>query len=148
MIRETLPLAGTPFVELIAVMPKYSPFAEKAGMRRVGVQVSVKYVSKISSVLLEWGFDMQFLGSERYVTNKLEGLSPAELGMLREVFRCNRHPRFRKEFGGVGCRQIFFTRVDWEVAIGVADLVKFAKLIRVVGVLLQKFTCFGLVPMD
>jgi hypothetical protein len=26
--------------------------------------------------------------------------------------------------------------------------VKFAKLIRVVGVLLQKFTCFGLAPID
>jgi hypothetical protein len=118
LIRETLPLAGTPFVELIAVMPKYSPFAEKAGMRRVGVQVSVKYVSKISSVLLEWGFDMQFLGSERYVTNKLEGLSPAELGMLREVFRCNRHPRFRKEFGGVGVVRYFLRVLIGRLLLG------------------------------
>ncbi len=35
LIRETLPLAGTPYVELIAVMAKYSPFAEKAGMQKI-----------------------------------------------------------------------------------------------------------------
>jgi GNAT superfamily N-acetyltransferase len=137
LIRDTLPLCGTQFVELIAVMPKYSPFAEKAGMKRVAVQESVKSVSKISGVLLELGFDMQLLGSERYVRGKLEGLSSPELGRLREAFRCNRHPRFRKEFGGVGARQMFFTRVDWEVAIRAADVAKLARLVRVVGVLLQ-----------
>jgi ABC-type ATPase with predicted acetyltransferase domain len=35
LIRETLPLAGTPYAEMIAVMAKYRPFAEKAGMRKV-----------------------------------------------------------------------------------------------------------------
>ena len=35
LIRESLPLVGTDFVELIAVMAKYSPFAEKAGMKRM-----------------------------------------------------------------------------------------------------------------
>ena len=35
LIRETLPSAGTPYVEMIAVMPKYSPFAEKAGMQKI-----------------------------------------------------------------------------------------------------------------
>jgi ABC-type ATPase with predicted acetyltransferase domain len=34
LIRETLPFAGTPYVELIAVMPKYSPFAEKEACKR------------------------------------------------------------------------------------------------------------------
>jgi hypothetical protein len=35
LIRETLGLCGTDFVELIAVMAKYNPFAEKAGMKRI-----------------------------------------------------------------------------------------------------------------
>src|SRR5664280_514712 len=48
LIRETLPLAGTLYVELIAVMAKYSPFAEKAGMRRIAEQQSVESVSKVS----------------------------------------------------------------------------------------------------
>ena len=31
LIRETLPMVGTPYVEMIAVMAKYNPFSEKAG---------------------------------------------------------------------------------------------------------------------
>lgn len=35
LVRETLPLAGTPYVETLAVMARYNPFFEKAGMVRV-----------------------------------------------------------------------------------------------------------------
>ena len=97
LIRETLPLAGTKYVELIAVMAKYSPFAEKAGMRKVAEQQSVETVSKVSSVLLELGFDMHLLGSERYVKAKLENLTSAQLSKVREAFVRNKHPRFKKE---------------------------------------------------
>jgi len=31
LIRDTLPLTGTPYVEMVAVMAKYNPFGEKAG---------------------------------------------------------------------------------------------------------------------
>ena len=101
LIRETMPLAGTPYVELIAVMAKYSPFAEKAGMRKVAVQQSVETVSKVSSVLLELGFDMHLLGSERYIKAKLENLTSAQLSKVREAFVRNKHPRFKKEFSVV-----------------------------------------------
>ena len=74
LIRESLPLVGTPYVEMIAVMAKYNPFAEKAGMQKIAEQQSVESVSAVSKVLFELGFDLQFLGSERYVRGKLEGL--------------------------------------------------------------------------
>ncbi|MEM4290074.1 MAG: hypothetical protein QXQ48_07370 [Nitrososphaerota archaeon] len=35
LVKETLPLAGTPYVETLAVMARYNPFFEKAGMVRV-----------------------------------------------------------------------------------------------------------------
>jgi ABC-type ATPase with predicted acetyltransferase domain len=35
LIKETLPLAGTDYVEMSAVMARYNPFAEKAGMKKV-----------------------------------------------------------------------------------------------------------------
>jgi hypothetical protein len=98
LIRETLPLAGTPCVELIAVMAKFSPFAEKAGMQKIAEQTSIDSVSHISKVLLELGFDMHLLGSERYVKAKLENLSPAQLSLIRKAFIKNSHPRFKKEF--------------------------------------------------
>jgi ABC-type ATPase with predicted acetyltransferase domain len=44
LIRETLPLVGTKYIEMIAVMAKYSPFAEKAGMQKVAQQESVESI--------------------------------------------------------------------------------------------------------
>ncbi len=41
LIRETLPLAGTSYVEMIAVMAKYNPFAEKAGMRIPTLKIGI-----------------------------------------------------------------------------------------------------------
>ena len=137
LIRETLPLAGTPFVELIAVMAKYSPFAEKAGMKRIAEQQSVESVSKVSRVLLELGFDMQLLGSERYVKAKLENLSPAQLSLIRKAFIKNSHPRFKKEFAA-SRHQPFGKTSDYVVCIQNADLAKIAKLVKLVGMLSQK----------
>ena len=136
LIRETLPLAGTPFVELIAVMAKYSPFAEKAGMRKVAEQQSVETVSKVSSVLLELGFDMQLLGSERYVKAKLENLTSAQLSSLRGAFVKSSHPRFKKEFAA-SRHQPFGKTSDYIESVKNADHAKMAKLIKLVGMLLQ-----------
>jgi ABC-type ATPase with predicted acetyltransferase domain len=136
LIRETLPLAGTPYVELIAVMAKYSPFAEKAGMRKVAIQQSVKAVSKVSSVLLELGFDMHLLGSERYVKAKLENLTSAQLSKVREAFVKNSHPRFKKEFA-VSRHQPFGKASDYVRCIENANSEKLARLIKIVGMLLQ-----------
>jgi len=46
LIRQTLSLAGTPQVEMIAVMAKYNPFAEKVGMQKILEQQSVESVWK------------------------------------------------------------------------------------------------------
>lgn len=51
IIRETLPLAGTSCVEMIAVMAKYNPFAEKAGMKKIAEQKLVGSVSDVSNKL-------------------------------------------------------------------------------------------------
>jgi hypothetical protein len=136
LIRETLPLAGTPFVELIAVMAKYSPFAQKAGMRRIAEQQSVETVSKVSSVLLELGFDMHLLGSERYVKAKLENLTSAQLSKVREAFIKNSHPRFKKEFAS-SRHQPFGKTSDYIKGIENAGSEKLTRLIKLVGMLLQ-----------
>ncbi len=38
LVHDTLSLAGTEYVEVSAVMAKYNPFAEKAGMKKVAEQ--------------------------------------------------------------------------------------------------------------
>ncbi len=45
LVRETLPLAGTPYVEMVAVMAKYNPFGEKAGMQKIMEQAQPESVA-------------------------------------------------------------------------------------------------------
>ena len=136
LIRETLPLAGTPFVEMVAVMAKYNPFAEKAGMRRIAEQQPTEGVLRISELLSDFGFDLQLLGSSRYVFSKIETLSPAQIGKLKELFIKNKHPRFKKEFA-VSRHQPFGKTSDYVKCIENADSGKMAKLVKIVGMLLQ-----------
>ena len=136
LIQETLPQSGTPYVELIAVMAKYSPFAEKAGMQKIALQQSVESISAVSKVLLELGFDVQLLGSERYVQGKLETLHPEQVKKLKEAFIKNKHPRFKKEFA-VSRHQPFGKTSDYVACMVNADSAKLAKLIRLVGLLMQ-----------
>jgi hypothetical protein len=136
LIRETMPKAGTPYVELIAVMAKYSPFAEKAGMQKVAEQQSTESVSKVSKVLLELGFDLQLLGSERYLRGKLESLGTDQMWKLKETFLRSNHPRFKREFA-VSRHQPFGKTSDYYKSVKEADSHKMAKLLKIVGMLLQ-----------
>jgi hypothetical protein len=136
LIHETFPLVGTPYVELIAVMAKHNPFAEKAGMQKIAEQQKVESVSRVSKVLLELGFNLQLLGSEHYVKAKLESLNSEQINELKDAFKRNKHPRFSKEFA-VSRHQPFGKTSDFIDCIGNADHVKMAKLIKLVGTLLQ-----------
>jgi hypothetical protein len=134
LVSETLPRAGTPFVELIAVMAKYNPFAERAGMTKITEQQPAKKVLKIAEALHKLGFNVTFLASKRYVLNQLGNLKPRELKRLRQAFKENIHPRFIKEFfhhEPYGKTKLFKEKVDK------ADFEKLAKLIKIVNMLLQ-----------
>jgi GNAT superfamily N-acetyltransferase len=134
LIGETLPLVGTPCVEMIAVMAKYSPFAEKAGMQKITQQQSAESVSEVSKTLKQLGFDLHLLGSERYVQAKLDGLTPQQTQMLKEAFVKNKHLRFRQELAS---GQPFGKTSDYLKNIQNADNRKVAKLVKIAGVLLQ-----------
>ena len=135
LIRETLPLAGTPYIEMVAVMAKYSPFAEKAGMKKIAKQQAAESLEEISKVLTEFGFDLQLLGSERYVKSKIEGLVPEQLNAVRRAFIKNRHLRFRELANSN--HQPFGKTSDYVTAIQKADSNKIAKLIKIYATLLQ-----------
>ena len=134
LVRETLPRAGTPFVELIAVMAKYNPFAERAGMTKIAEQPPAKKALRIAEALCKLGFNVTFLGSKGYVLKRLASLEPEDLKKVRESFKENVHPRFMKEFfyhKPYGKAKLFKEKVDK------ADFEKLAKLIKIVGLLLQ-----------
>ena len=86
LVRETLAKAGTPYVEMPAVMAKYNPFAEKAGMQKIAEQPPPKEALAIAEILQQLSFNIQLLGSEKYVLNKLQTLSDEGLEKVREAF--------------------------------------------------------------
>jgi GNAT superfamily N-acetyltransferase len=134
LIRDTLPLAGTEFVEMSAVMAKYNPFAEKAGMTKVALQDPPKEALKVLDVLKKLGFNEEMLGSARHVNEKLEAFAPEQIAELRETFSRNRHMRFSKSFS---YHMPYGTVSVYRREIKNASLEKLGVLIRICGFLLQ-----------
>jgi len=73
--KETLPLVGRPYVETMAVMTKYNPFFEKAGMRKTAVGRPEKPITRAVSQLREMGFKPYLMASFRSNLEHLKTLS-------------------------------------------------------------------------
>jgi len=134
LVRETLSLAGTPYVEMVAVMAKYNPFGEKAGMQKIAEQPPSKKALAIAQVLPELGFNIQLLGSEKYVLNKLQSLKTEDVARIREAFIQNYTPRFMKYFFP---HQPYGKQKQYMEKLMKASLERLAHLIKICGLLLQ-----------
>jgi ABC-type lipoprotein export system ATPase subunit/GNAT superfamily N-acetyltransferase len=134
LVMETLPLAGTLYVEMPAVMAKYNPFAEKAGMQKIAEQPPPKEALAIAETLRQFGFDIQLLGSEKYVFSKLQTLSDESLEKLREAFIKHCHARFMKYFF---CHMPFGRKEVYAKEVMKASLERLTHLIKVCSFLLQ-----------
>jgi len=134
LVRETLSLAGTPYVEMVAVMAKYNPFGEKAGMQKIAEQPPSKKALAIAQVFSELGFNIQLLGSEKTVLNKLRTLKLEDITRIREAFVKNKAPRFMKYFFP---HQPYGRRKPYVEKLREASLERLAHLIKICGLLLQ-----------
>jgi len=134
LIRDTLPLTGMPYVEMVAVMAKYNPFGERAGMKKVTEQEPSKEILQVSKVLEEVGFNVRLLGSGNYVFQKLQALNADGLKRVREAFIRADHPRFSKFFSS---GLPFGHTGDYERKVNAATMEQLAGLIKVCGFLLQ-----------
>ena len=136
IIRETLPQAGTTYVELIAVMAKYSPFAERAGMQKITEQKTVENIIKLTQTLSQLGFNLQLIGSQNYVESKLETFNEEQLKVLKTAFIANKHPRFKKEVAP-SRHQPYGKTTDYIAYVKTADNPKLARLIKILAMLSQ-----------
>jgi hypothetical protein len=134
LVKETLELVGTEFVEMPAVMAKYNPFAEKAGMTRVCEQPPSKEARNIAQVLSNLGFNLQFLSSHSHVISILTKLKTSEITQIKKAFIKNQTPRFLKYFNQ---HQPYGKMPEYIRKVEEADLERLAGLIKVTGFLLQ-----------
>ena len=117
-----------------AVMEKYNPFAEKAGMVKVVVQEPPKEALKMLQVLERLGFKRELLGSSRHVAETLEGLSQSQVADLKSTFARFRHTKFSKSFSyhlPYGTLEMYRRQIEN------ASLEKLAALIKICGFLMQ-----------
>jgi hypothetical protein len=134
LVGETLPLAATDHVEMSAVMAKYNPFAEKAGMKRIAEQAPPKEATKIVALLRELGFNEQLLGSEKYVLEQLQSLSSQDVERIKQALVKHSHPRFMKAFSyhlPYGLKQAYRKEIEN------LTLDRLAQLIKICGFLMQ-----------
>jgi ABC-type lipoprotein export system ATPase subunit len=143
LIEETLPLAGTPYVEMVAVMAKFNPFAEHAGLKNITRQEPAKTTQKVADLLTSFGFNTQLLGSEKYVTARLNQLTTQQTQTLKNTLMKAHHPRIAKEF--TTTRHVPYGKPkDYKKEIEQADIPKMARVLKVIGMLLQtKIYLFG-----
>jgi len=134
LVKETLPLVGTPYVEMPAVMAKYNPFAEKAGMKKIVEQPPPKEALKIAETLKKQGFNIQLLCSEKYVLNKLQTLNDKKIATIKEAFIKHNHTRFMKHFFP---HQPFGNKKVYTKELSKANAERLAHLIKVCSFLLQ-----------
>lgn len=97
LVAETLTQAGTPYVEAIAVMARYNPFFEKAGMKRIAESKPSTHVTTALEHLGKLGFDCALLADVKYgerlvsevgretVFAVLEELSKRDAGVRRRL---------------------------------------------------------------
>ncbi|MCW4025315.1 MAG: ATP-binding cassette domain-containing protein [Candidatus Bathyarchaeota archaeon] len=112
LVAETLSLVGTN-VETVAVMAKYNPFFENAGMRKITESQPSKHVTAALEKLEKLGFDtallsatsiserkMEQVGAEAVKTVLLE-LSQKDAGVRRRLVNIKnvypRHPEFAEK---------------------------------------------------
>jgi len=98
LLRESLPLCGKPYAEMIAVMARYNPFAEHAGMRRVLESEVAPEILVAVEKLGELGFTNYLLAVPDYNFEKLEG----KVQQVKEVLGCFGYPYNRRIAGAHG----------------------------------------------
>ncbi|MEM2953604.1 MAG: GNAT family N-acetyltransferase [Candidatus Bathyarchaeia archaeon] len=96
IVKETLPLAGTPNVETLAVMAKYNPFFEKAGMQKIAESKPNPHLLKAIEKLHALGFEPQMLASQKHNLEKIRKVDRRKtINILIELSRKNAIPRKR-----------------------------------------------------
>jgi len=134
LVRETLDSCGTPLVETIAVMAKYNPLFEKAGMEKIAESKPAKTVVELTNKLFQLGFDPVKMASPSYNLSVLKKLSSKEKAKLRQILAEKPHPRLTR---CLSTRKPFLSKNKYAEAVQNASLEKIAGLIRIVALLRQ-----------
>ncbi|MEM2984788.1 MAG: hypothetical protein QXL24_06165, partial [Candidatus Jordarchaeaceae archaeon] len=124
---------------MVAVMAKYNPFAEKAGMTKIAESRPDPKLIRVAEALAAQGFNLHLLGSRRYLRTRLESLTPEELERVRRALSTGvTHPKLMKKL--TRKKIIFGYRKEGLIHLQKTSLEELVELISTLGILLQTKT--------
>ena len=136
LVRETLPMVGRRYVELIAVMAQYNPFAEHAGMKRIQETEPHPSVWRAVDRLHEMGFDPTMMASEAYNLRQLCELSDDAIDRVREtLLGVSTHYYKRLSRGGPGSSLAYIRKAQMRDWLWEQPRESLAKSLRILSVL-------------
>ncbi|MEJ2270866.1 MAG: hypothetical protein P8Y04_14015, partial [Desulfobulbaceae bacterium] len=98
LLKESLSLCGRQYVEMIAVMARYNPFAEHAGMTKIGESQPDKSILEAIEKLEQLGFTAYLLAVPEYNTQQLKG----QVSKVKEILVDFSYPYNRRIAGAHG----------------------------------------------
>jgi GNAT superfamily N-acetyltransferase len=134
LVKETLPLAPTPYVETIAVMARYNPFFEKAGMKKVAESKPNPNVLKAIEKLHQLGFNPIMLGSVNYNVQKIMEVGRQKIEKVLIEF-CRKEGALRKRL--LSFHRLYPKQAEAEAKIKSASTKLLAKILRRLNFLAQ-----------
>ena len=134
LVRDSLLLAGTACVEVVAVMARYNPFFERAGMRRIAESKPSAAVTRALECLGGLGFDCALLGGVAYGERVVGEVGrEAVLKVLEELSLGDASVRRRL----AGLPSVFPRHEEFMAKISVLDAVGLAKVLKRLSFLAQ-----------
>jgi len=135
LVKDTLPLVDKPYVEMIAVMAKYNPFAEKAGMKKILESKPNPAVLEAIETLRKLGFNPVFLSSEKYNIQRIRSLGAD--AQVKVVFKelSKAVGIYRKRI--LSGRKAYYTHKEFCRQVDRAEAEKLAKMLRILSFLTQ-----------
>jgi ABC-type ATPase with predicted acetyltransferase domain len=134
LVKETLPLAGTPYVETVAVMAKYNPFFEKAGMKKIATLKPHPTNLKAAKKLQKLGFNPIYMASEKYSLAKLRKMNQNQIKQIKNILASIKSPRLRRVFA---TEKPYIDNKAFKQTLKTAKTQKIAKALHVLNILLQ-----------
>jgi len=122
LLRDSLPKCGKPCVEMIAVMARYNPFAEHAGMKKICESKPNKSILKAVAELEKLGFTPYMLAVPEYNQRTLKD----KIQQVKAILCSFSYPYNRRIAGAHGR----FTMEDYRKWLKKADRDEFARALR------------------
>ncbi len=100
LVNETLAQTETPCVETVAVMARYNPFFEKAGMQRIAESTPSPHVTNALKQLGSLGFDVALLAGTQYCEQKISAVGRRTVSTVLETLS-KRDASVRRRLAGL-----------------------------------------------